>query len=62
MDDETIVGVLDHATHALEQLEPFLDRQAARVAVFGDRFTVDILHREPRRPVVGDAARDPQLP
>ena len=51
VDDEVAVGVLHGVAHVEEEFQSSLDRQATRVAVSVDRFSLDVLHREPGQSV-----------
>ena len=56
MDDEVLVRVLDGGADVEEQPQPRVDPEPVRVAVGGDRLTVDVLHHEVRQLAVGHAA------
>ena len=48
MDDELLMGVRHGLAHAGEQLEAFIEREPASLAVRVDRLALDELHREVR--------------
>ncbi len=56
MDDQVLVGRMHGGTHAAEERQPFLERQAMPVAVQVDAFAVHVLHDEIRDAVAGRAA------
>jgi hypothetical protein len=41
-----------------EKLESPVDRQPMAIGILADRFTIDVLHREPRNPIIGHARVD----
>ena len=55
MDHALLVRVLHRLADGDEELEPLRDREAARVAVLGDREAARELHGEEGLPVRGDA-------
>jgi hypothetical protein len=58
VDDQVLVRVLHDVAHGGKELESRVDRETACIAIAVDRFTIDILHREPRYAVTCDAAVD----
>ena len=56
MDDQVLVRAVHRRAHDLEQPQPLLDAERARIAIDVDRLAVDILHDDVRRAVGGRAA------
>ncbi len=52
MHDQVLVRVQHRLAHGAHQLQPLAHRERAAAAVVAERLSFDVLHRDPRRPVV----------